>query len=77
MPKLKKRLKEHLSLAFLLRPSSLRLLNIALLLTLNCLKLSYLTIASKLNSALSIASKDISNLYIKGKRSVSNAQSLI
>jgi hypothetical protein len=72
--KLKERLRERLSLAFLLRPFSLRLLNITLLLTPNCLRPSCLTIASKLNSVLSVASKDIPNLYARGKRSVSNTQ---
>jgi hypothetical protein len=71
--KLKERLRERLSLAFLLKLSSLRLLNVVLLLTLNYLKLSCLTIAFKLNSVLSVASKDIPNLYVKGKKSVSNA----
>jgi hypothetical protein len=72
MLKLKERLRKHLFLAFLLRPFSLRLLNVTLLLTLNCLRPSCLTIAFKLNSVLSVASKDIPNLYTKGKRSISN-----
>ena len=76
MLKLKERLRERLSLAFLPRPSSLRLLNVALLLTPNCLKPSCLTTASKLNSALSVASKDIPNLHIESRRSVGNAQGL-
>jgi hypothetical protein len=77
MLKLKERLRERLSLAFLLKPSSLRLLNITLLLTPNCLRPSCLTIASKLNSVLSVASKDTPNLYTKGKRSASNTQGLM
>jgi hypothetical protein len=77
MPKLKERLGKHLSLAFLPRPSSLRLSNVTLLLTLNYLKPSCLTTASKLNSVLSIASKDTPNLHVKGKRSVGNTQDLM
>jgi hypothetical protein len=75
--KLKKRQKEPLFLAFLPKPFSLRLLNIALLLTLNYLRLSYSTTAFKLNSALSVINKDIPNLYTRDKKSVSNTQSFI
>jgi hypothetical protein len=74
--KLKERLRERLSLAFLPRPSSLRLSNVALLLTPNFLRPSCLTIAFKLNSVLSVASKDTPNLHVGGKKSVSNTQGL-
>jgi hypothetical protein len=77
MLKLKERLKKRLSLAFLLKPFSLKLLNVVLLLTPNCLRPSCLTIAFKLNSVLSIASKDIPNLYTRSKRSASNTQGLM